>query len=176
MAIDPRLKEAYTDAAGNVWYEFTNDALMTYKRFMSAQLGERFLRHGFTDSFLEKLIETGVTIAHDPKRTEQQVRQDQAALWQNLHMRKGYVSSEDQYLRLASVYFILADEPLDQCYESWTQKKIALWEQDQAAKDFFLQRAITKTHDLPNISIPDMRQLLTIAQERTANIPTSPQS
>lgn len=176
MAIDPRLKEVYTDAAGRTWYEFHNDGMMDYKRFMSAQLAERFLRHGLTQSFMEKLVETGVTIAHDKKRTEQQVRQDQAALWQNLHMRLGYVSSEDQYLRLAAVYFVLPDEPLDQCHESWTQKKIVMWEQDQAAKDFFLQRAITRTHDLPDISIPDMQQLLTIAQERSANIPTLPQS
>lgn len=170
--IDPRLKEVFTDSTGTVWYEFHNDGLMCYKRFMSAQIAERFLRHGFTDEFLDKVIEAGIASAYDVKRPEAQVRQEQAAMWQNLKMRKGYVSGEDQYLRLAAVYFVLENEPLEECHESWTMKKIQKWEQDQAAKDFFLQRALAKTHNLPDISIEDMQVLLTIARERQANIPT----
>lgn len=172
--MDPRLKESYVDKAGTVWYEFTHDGLMCWKRFMSAQLAERFLRHGLTDTFLDKIIETGTAIAFDQARTPAQLREDMVAIFSNLKMRKGYVSSEDQYLRLASVYFMLPDEPIDECYDSWTEKKIQMWNADSEAKDFFLQKAIIKTHALPDISIADIRTLLTVAKERAANIPTLP--
>jgi hypothetical protein len=175
VPVDPRLQEVYEDKSGRRWYEFTHDGLMCYKRFMSAQIAERFLRLGFTEEFLNRVIDLGIKIAYDTTKTETQVRQDQAAIWQNLQMRKGYISGEDQYLRLAAVYFVLADEPLTECYETWTQKKIQMWNEDQDAKDFFLQRALAKVHSLPNISIQDMQLLLTIAREREANIPTLPQ-
>lgn len=175
MVIDPRLSEVYTDKTGNVWYQFANDAQMTYKRFMSAQIAERFMRMGLTDAFLKRIIDTGLELCFDKSRNEQQLRQDMSVIFQNIKMRHGYVASEEQYLRMAAVFFLLPDEPVDDVYESYTQRKIEIWSKDRECKDFFLHRAFVRMNNLPSISIEDMQELLTIAAEREMNIPTLPQ-
>lgn len=174
IKIDDRLKEAYTDLNGNKYFEFIDDGLMTYKRFISAQITERFIRLGLTPEFLKLAIEQGLNICYDKAKTEQKKMEDFSAIFLALKARAGYVSTEDQYLRLACVYFLLPGEPVDHLNEMWTLKKIAMMDENPDAKDFFLQSAFTKIYSLLDFSIADMHEYLQMANLRQQTAPILP--
>lgn len=173
-AIDPRLTLAYTDKNKNKWYTFTPEAVLPWRRFMTGNIADFFLKKGLPDTFLRKVISLGKDTCMDTKKSEKQRLQDNYDIWRNLEMRLGYVCGEEQYLRLAAVYYLLPDEPIDVVHEAFTQRKIELWAQDEAAKDFFLQWAFSRTMGLADISLKDIRNYLSIAKEREMNIPTLP--
>lgn len=173
-SIPVNLSPVYKDKNGNVFCQFKNAPEMTYKRFFSATIHDRFIRMGFTDSYLTKIIDLIINLSFDKTKTEQELREAFGTIGLSLRQRHGYVTSEDPFLRLACVYFVLPDEPLDECNDSWTDKKIALWNSDPDAKDFFLQKAFESTMKQPGISIPDMKHYFEIAEQRESNIPTLP--
>lgn len=173
---DPRFQVVYKDKSKQEYYGITQGANYPWKRFATANIHDFFIKKGLPDTFLKKIIELGKQIALDTKRNEKKLREDVFAIFQNLEMRLGYVCGEEQYLRLAAAYFLLPDEPVAEVYESFTQRKMQLWEADQKAKDFFLQWAFERTMGLVDISLEDIQNYLRIAQEREMTIPTLPEA
>lgn len=172
--IDPRLEFVRTDINGNNFYTFKSAPETPWRRFMAGNIADFFLKKGMPDSYMRKVITVGKDLCFDTSRTEKQRLQDMHILWQNMEGRLNYVCSEEQYLRFASIYFVLADEPLKVIHESYTQKKFQMWNEDEESKDFFLQWAFSRTMESVDISLEDIKSYLTIAKEREMSLPTLP--
>lgn len=171
---DSRLQVAYTDLNKNVYYEFVNEGMMTYKRFMSAQVNERSIRLGLTPEFLNEAITKGLDIVYNGKHNERELREMFGAIFLAMKARAGFVCDEDQYLRLACVYYLIEGEPVDEVNEQFTLHKIKMLAENPDAKDFFLQGAISKTYVLTTVSLDVMKDCFAMATQRTEIAPTLP--
>jgi len=167
----PNTKLCYTDAQGNNYYEFIDDFHMPYKRFVTAQLQERYVRFGLTHGVLDTMAKACERMAMDAASKPEQLRKFIMTLGLNIEQRLGYMAGEDAYMQLAGVFYLIEGEPLDP-EQGWFQKKKDIWHNDPAAKDFFLHGAFVKSSGLAETSIQDMKTFFQVAAERENIIPT----
>lgn len=171
---NPNLEVIYTGADGTKYYHFPNLADIPMKRFHSAQVEEKYLTFGFTKAYGDKIIALGKSLAFDGSRSDKQKIQDMYQVFLNMEQRLGYISSEEHYLRLAAIYYLIDDEPEGEVVEAFTMKKIKLWSEDPAAKDFFIQRVFQAIAGSANIALEQIKSYLEIAEARQQTIPTLP--
>ena len=171
---DERLRYVYTDAKGNHYYEFVNDAAMPYKRYVDAQVTEKMIRLGFSQQGIEEIIAVCKKLSVDGTRTAEQLRQDLLTIGANLEGRLGYLTNKKAYEQFASVFYLLEGEPVIPS-DRWYLRKMDLWADDEAARDFFLLGAYRKIHGLARMSLSDMMLSFKAAELREQSIPTLPQ-
>jgi len=164
-------KLCYTDASGNKYYEFIDDFQMPYKRFVTAQLQDRYVRFGLTVGVLETMHKACERMALDASVKPEQLRKFIMTLGLNIEQRLGYMAGEDAYMQLAGVFYLIEGEPLEP-EQGWFQKKKDIWHNDPEAKDFFLLGAFRKSSGLAQTSIEDMKTFFQVAEQREAIIPT----
>lgn len=165
------LEPAYTDKNGNNIYAFKNVAEIPYKRFVSAKVQEHFISMGLDKVVLDKIVSAGIKLSQQTVTDIEEFKSEINLLFQNIKLRIGYVCSEDIYLRLASCYYVLLDEPLTHFDNNWYEKKLIMCEQDPDLKGFFLQTAFKLTTDLQDISETTIATYLQYAAERERQIP-----
>lgn len=165
------LQYVYTDKSGNNYFEFINDAAMPYKRFVDAQVTEKMIRLGFSQSGIEQLIKACETIAVDATKTAEQLRADIFTLGANLKGRLGYLAGHRMYEQFAAIFYVMEDEPITPS-DRWYMKKFDIWSQDEAARSFFLHGAFKKIHALTEISVKDMMHSFQMAEIREESLPT----
>lgn len=170
---DPRLQYVYTDKLGHNYFEFTNDASMPFKRYTDAQVTEKLARLGFSKSGLEEIIAVCEAQALDATRTAEQLRADIFTIGANLKSRLGFLTNKRTYEQYASVFYLIDDEPLEPS-DRWYLKKIDLWSQDEAARDFFLLGSFRKLTGFVTASVQDMMLSLKAMELREEKIPTLP--
>lgn len=170
---DDRLRYVYTDAKGNNYFEFAHDASMPYKRYVDAQVTEKMIRLGFSQAGIEEVIAVCKKLAVDGTRTAEQFRQDILTIGANLEGRLGYLTNHRAYEQFASIFYLMEDEPVIPS-DRWYLKKIDLWADDAAARDFFLCGAYKKIHGLANMSLTDMMLSFKAAELREQNLPSLP--
>jgi hypothetical protein len=170
---DNRLRYVYTDAAGNNYFEFIHDAAMPYKRYVDAQVTEKMVRLGFSQTGIEEIIAVCKKLSVDGGRTAEQLRQDLLTVGANLEGRLGYLTSHRVYEQYASIFYLLEDEPVVPS-DRWYLKKMDLWANDEQARDFFLLGAYKKIHGLANISVNDMMLSFKAGELREQNIANLP--
>lgn len=167
------LKHAYTDSAGNHYFEFIHDASMPHKRFLDAQVTEKLVRLGMSEKALRDIISACKALSIDGERTAEQLRTDMLTISANIEGRLGYLTGHQTYMQYASVFYLLEGEPLEPS-DAWHLKKFDLWHNDEAARDFFLHGAFKKLHNLMTISIEDMQSSFKAAEIREQSLPTLP--
>lgn len=167
------LELAYTDKNGNNIYAFKNVAEIPYKRFVSAKVQEHFISMGIDKVILDKIVNAGIRYSQQTVTDIEEFKSEINLLFQNIKLRIGYVCSEDIYLRLASCYYVIDGEPLEEFNNNWYEKKLIMCQEDPALKGFFLQTAFRLTTDLPDISETTIASSLAYAQQREMQIPPS---
>lgn len=167
------LRYVYTDAQGNNYYEFIQDASMPYKRYVEAQVTEKMIRLGMSVAGIEELIKVCKTLSIDGTRSAEQLRTDLMTIGANLEGRLGYLTGHKSYEQFASIFYLLEGEPLIP-NDRWHMKKFDLWANDEKARDFFLLGAYKKIHGLANTSVEDMMLSFKAAELRESNLPSLP--
>lgn len=166
------LELAYTDKNGNKFYKFRTGE-MPYKRFISAKVQEHFISMGIDKDILSKIVDAGIRMTQQTVTDIEEFKSELNILWQNIKMRVSFVCSEDIYMRLASCYYVLLDEPLDSFTNAWHEKKLVMCYEDEGLRSFFLQTAFNLTTNLELTSEITIQNLLDYAKMREDQIPVS---
>lgn len=134
-----QLDKVYTDKFGNSYYKLRHAASMPHIRAIAAETSVRYAQMAVTRDVLETLIDEAI---------EAQNKQDLVRAGSKLmeiKTRLLFAAEERTLLTLATVYFYIEGEPIDSYDNYWQEKKMTLWEQDNTARDFFLELAWQST-------------------------------
>jgi len=133
------LRHIYTDVFGNRYYELLDVTRMSWRRAVAGEIQSRQAEYCLTRDSLKKIIEKMKEHANKGEFTEV------FALLVEIEQRMEFAGEEETLLGLASVYFFMEGERVDDFNQVVANEKIELWKKDPEAKSFFLKRAFERT-------------------------------
>ena len=140
------LTKVYTDRNGRNWYEYSNPMTMPARRAIAAEIATRFQEMNLTKNELIRLMKAMKDSANDGNIVQ---------LFQYLgeiEFRLNFIGEENTLLELASIYFLIDGEDETTMDEKHKQIKLDALKGDVELKDFFIQKAFTKTINYSNMS------------------------
>ena len=152
------LKHIYTDKFGNKWFEYEEPLLMPGRRVISAEVATRFSEMNMTADVLMNFIKLMKKHANSGDIVEL------FSLISEIEYRLQYVGEEQTMRDLACCYFLIEGEDERTMLEAYRKRKIKIFEEDEACKGFFLQRAYEHTEAFSNTSVHDINEYLKMIQ------------
>lgn len=137
--IDPRLELLHTDKHGVKYFKFKDPRQLPGPRLRAAELAAVEAELCLTSQEGSRLLEMQMEYMNKGDFVKA------SSITVELYNRFKSLAEEETLLKLASVYVLLEGEPPDEYMQSWFNKKIELWNDDQEAKGFFLGMAIKLT-------------------------------
>lgn len=137
--IDSRLELLYTDKHGVKYFKFRDPRQLPGARLRAAELAAVEAELCLTSQEGSRLLEMQMEYMNKGDFVKA------SSITVELYNRFKSLAEEETLLKLASVYVLLEGEPPDEYMQSWFNKKIELWNDDQEAKGFFLGMAIKLT-------------------------------
>ena len=138
------LKEIYTDAYKNKYYEYKDPRTLPGCRLRVSQMAIVEAEVCITAEKGSMLVDKWIEFANKNDFVQA------GAVAVELKRRFVALAEEETLLKLASCYFVMNDEQSDQV------KKFDAWSMDEKARDFFLSCAIKITEFYGNTSTGDI--------------------
>lgn len=140
------LKHVYTDKQGNNFFEYENPLEMPKVRMLAGEISTRYMAMNLTKEELLRLLTEAEHRANKGNIVEL------FSIIKEIKDRAHYLAEENSLMQLATVYFLMEGED-PKLYDKATQRrKMALWNQDEEMKGFFLQKAWDQTHSFTESS------------------------
>lgn len=152
---DGELGHVYTDKFGQRWYAFTDITTLPAKRGMLAELMSNVLDMNITRERLLGYIKRMKDNANNGKIT---------ALFadlEHIEERLQLIAEEESLLAFAKIYFLLEGEPIKESSMKFSKLKDKTFNEDAAARSFFLISAFRLTKHYSDISDKDILEYLT---------------
>lgn len=159
-----RLKHVYTDKFGNRYYELEDIREISYSRSIAAEVASRQADYNLTKDDLLKIIYQIMSYINANSIVEA------SALLNELKERAQFAGEVETLLHLASVYFLIEGEDIDNYLQYEQDKKINLWREDGAAMSFFLNGAFQRTKNYTVIFGTDITPYLKVAERSQKNL------
>lgn len=155
--LEKPLREVYKDAAGNRFYELEYPEQVSYRRSIVAEQAARQAEFCLTRDDMLTIFNKMEEYCNAGNITQV------FHLIIEMKERLLYAGEEETLLNLASVYFFLEGENIEEYAIAWQMKKIAMWKNDDSARCFFLSRALERTRNYMSISETSILNYLTEA-------------
>lgn len=137
--IDHRLELIHTDKHGNKYYKFKDPRQLPGARLRAAEMAAIEAELCITSQEGSRLLEIQMDYMNKGDFVHA------SSITVELYNRFKSLAEEETLLKLASVYVVMEGEPVDEYMQSWFERKLKAWADDEQAKGFFLGLAIQIT-------------------------------
>jgi len=130
--------ELIFDNGRHRFYTYKNPIQLPYKRTEAALTYSRYAQMCITNELLKSSLDA-LIIANN-KGDKSMV----GHIANNLIINETHYGERNSLLNLATVYCVLEGEPCEKYIQSWQDKKLKIWQDDEDCRDFFLIWAYKK--------------------------------
>ena len=124
------------------FYELKHgDQEMLQGRYFMANVFEKFVQLGFTPPMLDAYINGAIEALHSDKPSAERL-QEVGTMLQLMKSYKDVILNEEILLNIATVYYVMENEPLTTYSYDWAETKRNLWVTNPEAKVFFCKEGL----------------------------------
>lgn len=168
------LKEAEYKGNKYKFYEVEDASEILHERHIMGQVADMYIRFGLSRDFLKGMA----SMLKKASRSADSIEDLQDTCTKiafNIEERLGLIAETKQYEELACIYSrveINGEMEPEDFVESWQEKKKIVWNANKKLRDFFLSKAVKRSHELSNMSQKDILHVLKLAEQRVNQLPT----
>lgn len=156
-------RKIYEDASGRSWFEYTDKMNIPATRSLAAEVATRFADMNITKDKLKGLILKMKENANEGNVVSL------FSILQEIEFRLDFVGEEETLIEIASIYFLLEDEP-EQLSASFQERKKQIFKEDPDCRAFFLSRVFQLITNYSQLSEVDFLKYLKANQEAAERI------
>lgn len=157
---------------GHKFYALDKADTLLHSRYLLAEIENMFIQHGVSKDFLMNIIDL-LTERATNNNNINEIKKDIFAIAENLRNRIGMLSEMRYYEKLATILFLMDEEPNE--YKEENQKeKIKVWSKNENDRVFFCLEAYKFFNKLSSISTIDIISAWEALNERLIQLPKEP--
>lgn len=164
-----RPKEPIKVIRGHKFYALDKADTILHARYLMAEIENMYLQQGISSGYLREI--TNLLIDRAFNTTDiNKLKTDIIAIAENINNRVGMLSEMKYYEKLATILFLMDDEP-HEYNEEYQAQKIKVWSEKKEDRIFFCLEAYKYFNTLANISTTDIIDAWMALNERIEQLP-----